>query len=184
MPRWGSGSEGGGSAVPSRSMRRIAVSPGVGGCLDLMLPAGGHRHAHGRRPGFGGRRAGEPWVASEPGGASPSPGQSPGHASVPDTACPWFVPGERVAHQPERGGPEPHEKGSPLGVAALSLVHRLGADPEHDAEADRSERGGLQVSGSQAGAMHETDEHQSSLTRSDAGLHWGGPIAPPVRLER
>ena len=45
-----------------------------------------------------------------------------------------FLALEGVADQPDQGWPQADEEGPALGVAALVLVDRLGADPQRDAE--------------------------------------------------
>jgi hypothetical protein len=47
-----------------------------------------------------------------------------------------FEAGRRVVDQPEHRGPEADGEGASLGVPALVLADRLGADPEAEAEAD------------------------------------------------
>lgn len=56
-----------------------------------------------------------------------------------------FCDFQRVADLPEGGRPEADEEGTSLGVAALVLVDRLGADPEADTKGYRAERERVEV---------------------------------------
>src|ERR1043166_7496246 len=68
-----------------------------------------------------------------------------------------------VADLPERRRPEADEERAPLGVAALVLVDRLGADPEADAQSDRSERERVKMEPAETGAVQRVDDHDRAL---------------------
>jgi hypothetical protein len=50
-----------------------------------------------------------------------------------------FLALKGVADQPDQRWPQANEQGPALGVAALVLVDRLGADPQRDAEPNGTE---------------------------------------------
>ena len=72
-----------------------------------------------------------------------SPVTASNHPSGPAVggraATPSFFFREPVTEEPEHRGPEPDEKRSTLGVAALLLVNRLCANPQADAKPDSSD---------------------------------------------
>ena len=70
---------------------------------------------------------------------------------------------QRLSHEPQRRRPEPDEQGTPLGVAALVLIEGLRADPERDAESDRSERERLEM------PIVQPFEHDLGIPRGRAG---------------
>src|SRR5215218_9416193 len=66
---------------------------------------------------------------------------------------PGLPPFDRIADQPEHRRPEPDEERTALGIATLLLVHRLGADPERDAQPDRAERDDVEVPSTHSGPL-------------------------------
>jgi hypothetical protein len=73
-----------------------------------------------------------------------------------------FLALEGVADQPDQRWPQANEQGPALGVAALVLVDRLGADPQRDAEPNGTEREVLHVPGSQSGVVKAFCQHGTS----------------------
>src|SRR5690349_24724978 len=70
---------------------------------------------------------------------------------------------QRVADQPDHRRPEADEQCPALGVAALVLIDRLGADPEADAQADAGHRRDLHLPRAQTAAIEEGRQHVSTL---------------------
>jgi len=62
-------------------------------------------------------------------GKSGNGSRQSGDAQSPALRGSGFRALDRVAHQPEHGRPQADEQGPALGVTALVLVNRLGADP-------------------------------------------------------
>jgi hypothetical protein len=94
-----------------------------------------------------------------------------------------------IAGQPEHRGPEPDEDRAALGVAALVLVHGLGADPEDDAEHHGPERGAVQLGGAEVETGSRSGDrlswvlHDSIHMAKEVQLHmWTSVIERVVRL--
>jgi hypothetical protein len=78
-------------------------------------------------------------------------------------------PLERISHEPQGRRPEANEQGAPLGVAALVLIDRLRANPEHHAERDGPERQEPEMPTAQAGRREELVEHVAWIPLRELG---------------
>src|SRR4029450_9869789 len=162
---------------PPRGAPRRCAGPGRAGTPTPTRPAARRRTTTGAARTGGARR--NPWPRprpahrrSRPRSPVPAAGRSP---AGPGPASAAARPGqglpsrlvleqlERVADQPEHGGPEADEQGPALGVVAVLLVDGLGPDPEAEAEGDRPERRRLQVPAAQAGRVQRLDQHRVSF---------------------
>src|SRR5215213_9427387 len=77
---------------------------------------------------------------------------------APAGARPARAP-DGVPDEPEHRRPQTDEQGSSLRVAALVLTDRLGADPQHDAERDGSQRGAVAAAADRAGVVARRAGH-------------------------
>src|SRR3954451_17917000 len=82
---------------------------------------------------------------------------------------------EGVADEPEHWWPESDEEGSPLCVATLLLVDGFRADPQGDAELDRSQRCGVQVPAAQSCCSHGLGQHPRFVPRPWLRMQSGCP---------
>jgi len=96
------------------------------------------------------------------------PGSAPRQETGdPSRAGPQRPAVDGVADQPEHRRPEAHEQRPSLSVPAFVLAHRLCADPQDDAQGDRTQRHRVEGPAARFDLPQRLTEHIGSLTDPD-----------------
>jgi hypothetical protein len=71
-----------------------------------------------------------------------------------------FAAFQRVAYEPDGGGPQTYEQGSALGVPSFFLIDGLAPDPQGDAQAHRPKGQDMQMPSSKPAVVHPLTQHR------------------------